>query len=264
VGYAPPETIGQRMSVMMTDDIYRINDTYLEARANGEKWLPTPPVAADLFDLDKDKKGFFKRPVIVRENAVYGEFFNHIFFQRYGYRIPGYGMVTKASPLKTSEFTHHDFIINAPDMSVMSYLSTALGLSQEEEPVLDGDWQDGPRIVFDMKPGESHWYQGFVSPNNICGKLKFIIPTALKQDRSDRQAIGQLGITLHSFYTDKLPYVHNLVRDHGLNPTDIGLNEFDEDSFIFVGPAGCSWQIISKSSTENIPATELKFELTNN
>ncbi len=264
VGYAPPETIGQRMSVMMTEDIYRINDIYIGARANGEKWLPTEPVADDLFDLDTEEKGFFKRPVIVRENAVYGDFFNHIFFQRYGYKIPGYGTIQGHSPLKTSEFTHHDFIIKAPSMEVMSYMSTALGLKAEEEPVLDGDWQVGPKVVFDMKPGESHWYQGFVSPNNICGKLKFIIPTAVKLDRSDKQKIGRLGITLHSFYTDKIEYVHSLVSLHDLNPTDIIKNEFGEQCFLFTGPADCSWQIIAKNATQNIPITELKFELTNN
>ncbi len=264
VGYAPPETIGQRMSVMMTHDIYRIHDIYKGARTYGEKWLPTEPIADDLFDLDTQEKGFFKRPVIVRENAVYGAFFNHIFFQRYGYKIPGYGSIGDHSPLKTSEFTHHDFIIKAPSMATISYMSSALGLRAEEEPVLDGDWQIGPRVVFDMKPGESHWYQGFVSPNNICGKLKFIIPTCVKLDRTDKQTIGQLGITIHSFYTDKLDYVYDLVKAHDLSPTSILKNEFGEDCFLFTGPAGCSWQIISKPSTVNVPVTELNFELTNN
>ena len=264
VGYAPPETMGQRMSVMMTRDIYRINDVYKGARDSGEKWLPTEPVADDLFNLDTEEKGFFKRPVIVRENAVYGSFFNHIFFQRYGYKIPGYGTIGDHSPLQTSEFTHHDFIINAPSMESISYMSSALGFKAEEEPVLDGDWQVGPRVVFDMKPGESHWYQGFVSPNNICGKLKFIIPTAVKLDRTDKQHIGQLGITVHSFYTDKLDYVYALVKSHNLNPTKILKNEFGEDCFLFTGPAGCSWQIIAKPSIHNKPITELKFELTNN
>ena len=264
VGYAPPETMGQRMSVMMTQDIYRIHDIYEGARNSGEKWLTTEPVADDLFDLDTDQKGFFKRPVIVRENAVYGSFFNHIFFQRYGYKIPGYGSIGEHSPLQTSEFTHHDFIIKAPSMATISYLSSALGLKAEEEPVLDGDWQNGPKVVFDMKPGESHWYQGFVSPNNICGKLKFIIPTAVKLDRTDKQKIGHLGITIHSFYTDKLDYVYTLVKSHDLQPTNILKNEFGEDCFLFTGAAGCSWQIIAKATVDNSPTTELKFELTNN
>ena len=263
VGYSRPETIGQRMAVMRTEDIFRLHDVYNNARAAGEKWLATEPIADDLFELDKGKKGFFNRPVIVRENAVYGAFFNHVFFQRYGYHIPGYGTVGEHAPLKTSEFTHHDFIIQASDMNVMSYMSSALGLKAEEEPVLDGDWQIGPRTVFMMEPGESHWYQGFVSPNNICGKLKFFIPTSVKTDRSERQRIGELGITIHSFYTDKLDYVHSLVNIHDLNPTSVNENEFGERCFVFTGPAGCSWQIIEKSSTNHSPETELKFELTN-
>lgn len=262
VAYAPPETIGQRMAVMRTKDIFRLHDIYKAARSNGEKWLVTAPIADDLFELDNGKKSFFNRPVVVRENAVYGDFFNHVFFQRYGYHIPGYGSISDKSPLQTSEFTHHDFIISATNMDEMSYLTTALGLEAEEEAVLDGDWQKGPKAVFMMQDGESHWYQGFVSPNNICGKLKFFIPTSVKTDRSANQKIGQLGITLHSFYTLKLAYVHELVTEHDLSPTKIQKNEFGEKCFVFSGPGGCSWQIIEKQEIKNKVATELKFELT--
>jgi len=263
VGYTSPETIGQRMAVMRTNDIFRLQDIYSEARQGGSKWLATEPVADDLFDLDGGKKDFFNRPVVVRENAVYGDFFNHVFFQRYGYQIPGYGTIDPSTPLQTSEFTHHDFIISTSDMSNMSYLSTALGLIAEEVPVLDGDWQEGPRSVFQMSPGESHWYQGFVSPNNICGKLKFIIPTSLKTDRSDRQSVGQLGITLHSFYTDKIEYVHKLVVQHDLSVSEILSNEFGERAFTFSDVSGCTWQILEKLESKNKPVKELKFVLTN-
>ena len=87
VGYSLPETLGSRMAVMLTTDIFRLNDIYKAARLNGkEHWLPTEPIADDLFGLDgKDKNTFFKRPVYVRESAVYGDFFTHVFFQRYGY-----------------------------------------------------------------------------------------------------------------------------------------------------------------------------------
>lgn len=264
MGYVPPETIGQRMAVMMTNDIFRLHDVFLSARKGGEQWLPTEPIAADLFDLDKGKKDFYNRPVIVRENAVYGAFFNHVFFQRYGYEIPGYGTIGQHSKLKTSELTHHDFIINAKEMSDMSYLSTALGLKAEDEPAIDGDWQDGPRSVFVMEPGFSHWYQGFVSPNNICGKMKFFIPRSTRPDASKDQVIGALGITLHSFYTPKLTFVHKLVTQHNLNPSDIGPNEFGEASFIFTGPGGVSWQIIEAPELSHEPKTEIQFQLTQN
>ncbi len=262
VGYVPPETIGQRMAVMKTEDIFRIYDTFQAAREAGGKWLPTYPISDDLFGLDDGKKSIFNRPVAVREMATYGEFFVHVFFQRYGYNIPGYGTINKESNLKTSEFTHHDFIISAPSMENISYLSSALGLKAEKEPKIDGDWLKGPKSVFMMKDGDSHWYQGFVSPNNICGKLKFFIPIGNKLDKSADQVVGAIGISLHSFYTAKLEMVHKLVTEHGLNPTEIQKNEFGEESFLFTGPAGCSWQIIKKSKTNNIPTTELNFELT--
>ncbi len=263
VGYSPPETIGQRMSVMRTKDIFRIYDIFSAARSDGKHWLPTYPVSDDLFDLDDGEKSFFNKPVIVRENAVYGAFFNHVFFQRYGYHIPGYGTIGDKSPLRTSEFTHHDFIISAPDMSVLSYLSSALGLKAEDVPELDGDWSKGPKAVFKMGDGEAHWYQGFVSPNNICGKLKFFLPTSQKTDKSHLQKLGHLGITMHTFYTEKLDLVYKLVQEHNLDPTAIQSNEYKERSFVFTCPAGCTWQLIEKGTTKNKPVTELKFELTN-
>lgn len=262
IGYAPVETIGSRIAVMRTNDIFRLYDIYKTARDEGKKpWLPTEPIADDLFGLNTGERDFFNRPILVRENAVYGEFFNHIFFQRYGYIIPGYGTIDSNTQLKTSEFTHNDFIINAKSMDQMSYLSTALGLTAEEEPSIDGDWQKGPQRVFQMEPGFSHWYQGFVSPNNICGKMKFFIPRGNKTNKSENQRIGEKGITLHSFYTPKLNMVHQLVIDHDLKPSKIQQNEFKEQSFVFTDTAGVSWQIIEKKEPpKNIPMTELTFK----
>ncbi|MFS4467195.1 hypothetical protein [Maribacter sp. 2210JD10-5] len=262
IGYAPVETIGSRIAVMRTHDIFRLYDIYETARETGkEHWLAMEPIADDLFGLNTGEKSFFQRPVLVRENAVYGAFFNHIFFQRYGYVIPGYGTIAEGTPLKTSEFTHHDFIIDAEDMSQMSYLSTALGLMAEEDPKLDGDWLKGPKRVFQMEPGFSHVYQGFVSPNNICGKLKFFIPNGIKPNASQKQRVGEKGITLHSFYTPKLDFVHDLVLKHTyLDASKIQKNEFGERSFNFKDTAGVSWQILEKNKEPiSSPKTELNF-----
>ncbi len=264
VGYAPVETIGSRIAVMMTHDIFRLYDIYQTARDVGKKlWLPTEPIADDLFGLNTGEKDFFNRPILVRENAVYGEFFNHIFFQRYGYEIPGYGTIKNDTKLKTSEFTHHDFIINTSSMEAMDYLSTVLGLQAEDAPQLDGDWLKGPKRVFQMEPGFSHWYQGFVSPNNICGKMKFFIPNGTKTNKSDQQRVGEKGITLHSFYTPKLDMVYLLAEKHeGLKITPVTKNEFNEASFIIRDTAGVTWQIIEKTQApKNTPKTELKFNL---
>jgi len=263
LGYVPPDTIGQRMSVMLTKDLFRLVDTYNAARESGEKWLATEPIADDLFGLDDQKKDFFNRPVIVRESGVYGDLFNHVFFQRYGYNIPGYGTIGEHSPLKTSEFTHHDFAIKG-NIHDLDYLQTALGLRSEEPPALNGDWQKGPKRVFQFQPGESHWFWGFVSPNNICGKLKFFVPQSHKLDLSERQRVGELGITLHSFYTPKLKMIYNLVtKDERLTVGDILENEFGEACFIFSDTVGCTWQIIEKKKTNHKPVKVLKFELVN-
>lgn len=262
VGYAPPETVGQRMSVMRTHDIFRLNDVFLDLRTKAKQaWNPTPPVFDDLYQLDSGKVSISDRRVGVRESAVYGEFFNHVFFQRYGYTIPGYGTIHESSPLQTSEFTHHDFIVAGDLAEVTDYYTSVLGLLAENDPVVDGDWQPGPQRVFQMGRGESHWYRGFVSPNNVCGKLKFFsaIDPALARNRSLRQRVGELGITLHSLYTPKLADVHQLANDHGLAPSPIQENEFSESSFVFKGPDGATWQILAEPEVSHQPVA--KFEI---
>ena len=196
VGYAPPETIGQRMAVMRTRDIIRLHDVFTDLRETAEQpWLPTEAVFDDLYDMEDGKLAIDNRRVGVREMGVWGELFNHVFYQRYGYQIPGYGTVGEDAPLQTSEFTHHDFIVAGEIGQVSAYYSDVLGLKAEGDPVIDGDWQAGPRAVFMMEPGESHWYRGFVSPNNICGKIKLFAPVDPEyvRDRSARQAVGAGG-----------------------------------------------------------------------
>ena len=267
VGYAPPETIGQRMSVMRTRDIIRLHDTFLDLRNKArEPWLSVEPVFDDLYGLQTDKVSIKERRVGVRENAVYGRFFNHVFFQRYGYTIPGYGVINEAAPLQTSEFTHHDFFVKGDLAVVTEYYMSVLGLRAETEPVISGDWQRGPRRVFLMEPGEGHWYVGFVSPNNICGKLKFFVPRDQgdARDRSRRQRVGELGITLHSLYTPVPEYVHELAVEHGLQPSSIMPNEFSERAFLVTGPDGVSWQILEQPHVANPPTTEFELVRVNN
>lgn len=267
VGYAPPETVGQRMSVMRTRDIFRLNDVYQDLRHKARQpWLPTEPVFDDLYQLDEGEVSISDRRVGVRESAVYGQLFNHVFFQRYGYTIPGYGTISDSSPLQTSEFTHHDFIVDGDLTEVTEHYSSVLGLRAENSPVIDGDWQPGPARVFLMQSGESHWYRGFVSPHNVCGKLKFFsaVDEGIERDRSDHQRIGELGITLHSLYTPELEYVHALALKHGLEPTQIMKNEFMEDAFVFKGPDGASWQILRQPTITSQPVTEFEILRVNN
>ena len=267
VGYAPPETVGQRMAVMRTEDIFRLFDVFSDLRVKSqEPWLPTEPVYDDLYDMDQGVYTITNRRVGVREMGVYGEHFNHVFFQRYGYTIPGYGTIVDSTPLKTSEFTHHDFNVSGDLDEVTNYYETVLGLVSEDPVTIDGDWLAGPRIVFGMEPGESHYYKGFVSPNDISGKLKFFSARdpAFVRDRSANQRVGELGITLHSFFSPKLEMVHDLAVQNDLKPTDIIQNEFGERSFLFVGPDQVSWQILEAPVLKVEPVTELEFQDVNN
>ena len=267
VGYAPPETVGQRMAVMRANDIMRLYDVFSDLRHKAEQpWLPTEPIFDDLYDLDQGKVSIRDRRVGVRENAVYGRDFNHVFFQRYGYAIPGYGSIGAHSPLQTSEFTHHDFVVKGDLMAVTRHYAEALGLRPEADASLDGDWQRGPGRVFMMEPGESHWYRGFVSPNNICGKLKFLSARDPEyvRDRSADQRLGAPGITLHSLYTPRLDYVRQLVADYGLQPAAIMDNEFGERAFLFTGPDGVTWQILAQPPVRHKPTLEFELLRTDN
>jgi hypothetical protein len=265
VGYSEPETIGSRMMVMKTKDIVRLTDIFKMLRhEKQQKWLPTEPLFDDPLRINKNgETDFFKRPVGVRENAVYGEYFTHVFFQRYGYEIPGYGTINDKTPLKTSELTHHDWFIKVDSMQQLMYLQTALGLKAEKPAEIDGDNLKGPKAVFMMRDGYTHWYQGFVSPNNICGKLKFFMPRGPKPNHSARQRIGELGLTLHSFYTKKLDYIYLLVKRHGLIPSAIRKNEFGERSFVVTGPEGAHWQLIERlTEPRTLPVMKSEFVFT--
>ncbi len=261
VGFAPPETVGLRMAVMRTRDIVRLADVFADLRDGaGEPWLLAGPVFDDIHDATEGEPSIVNRRAGVREMAVYGRFFNHVFFQRYGYTIPGYGVIGDHAPLGTSEFTHHDFIVAGDLAEVTDYYQSVFGLTPENDPVIDGAWQVGPRVVFQMGPGRSHWYRGFVSPNDISGKLKFFSLEGLHQadDRSARQRPGELGITLHSLWTPRLAQVHQLAVAAGLEPTVMQRNEFDERSFVLRGPDGASWQIIQRERSVWQPVTEFQ------
>ena len=262
VGFAPPETVGTRMAVMRTLDIFRLADVFTDLRDGaGEPWLLAGPVYDDLYNATDGTPSIVNRRVGVREMAVYGSWFNHVFFQRYGYTIPGYGVVGDHSPLRTSEFTHHDFVVAGDLGEVTDYYETVFGFVPENDPVIDGAWQVGPRVVFRMAPGRSHWYRGFVSPNDVSGKLKFFSLEGLHtaDDRSARQRPGELGITLHSVWTPRLDEVYRLALGAGLRPGGVRRNEFDERSFVLCGPDGASWQVIHREQSRWKPVT--RFEL---
>ena len=262
VGFAPPETVGTRMAVMRTRDIYRLADVFTDLREGaGEAWLVAGPVYDDLYDATEGVPSIVNRRVGVREMGVYGRWFNHVFFQRYGYTIPGYGVIGAHAPLATSEFTHHDFLVAGDLAEVTDYYENVLGFTPENDPVVSGAWQPGPRAVFLMEPGRSHWYRGFVSPNDVSGKLKFFSLEGLHvaDDRSARQRPGELGITLHSLWTPRLAEVHRLAAAAGLNPSPVQRNEFDEESFVLRGPDGASWQIIAREQSQWKPVTQFQL-----
>ena len=267
VGLAPPETVGQRMAVMRTRDIFRLHDIFSDARDSGEPWFVTEPVYDDLYDMtEKGPLNVIHRRTGVREMAVYGEQFNHVFYQRYGYTIPGYGTISDSSPLQTSEFTHHDFIIDGDIEEVTDYYESVLGFKQEAPAVLDGAWQPGPRHVFNMAPGTSHWYVGFVSPNNVAGKLKFFVNRDREQarNRAESQRPGFEGITLHTLWTPRLNRVVELAEGAKLELGDIQDNEFGERCIVLRGPDGATWQVIDRAGSKHPPVTDLQFKATAN
>jgi catechol 2,3-dioxygenase-like lactoylglutathione lyase family enzyme len=268
VGYAPPETIGQRLSVMMVSDIVRLDDVFKDARASGQAWLPITPVFADLFGQTEGKPDLANRRVGVRESGVYGELFNHVFFQRYGYQIKGYGTINSEAVFPASEFTHHDFIIDGDMAQLTDYYRDVLGFVAEKDISIDGDWLEGPKKVFAMPDGGSHYYRGFVSPNNICGKLKFFAPRDVRTDRAKHQRLGEQGITLHSLYSSQYPKVRRNILDSNLKVLADAQNIFGERSILFVGPDGATWEVLDqnklKTPVQNRPEIKLNLVKTPN
>lgn len=259
IGYAEPGTIGSRMMGMLTNDVYYLHDIYASARRAGESWLVTPPVVQ--YPLGDPGGGFFERPIIGREMAVYGNLCNHLFFQRNGYTVPGYGNIHHSTRLGTSEVTNHDFFVMIDSLQQLNYLVDVLGLEADGEPSLNGEWLDAPRELYLLNPGETYLFQSWQSPNNVCGKIRYFMPTGDKPNRSDRQKLGREGITGHTFYT---PYMERLwlaVQDAGLKPGPVGPNEFGERGFVFRGPEGATWQIIERTrppANEPIPFLHLQ------
>lgn len=267
VGFAPPQSVGTLMAVMRTSDIFRIADVFADLRDGaGEPWLLAGPVYDDLYNATEGTPSIVNRRVGVREMAVYGQWFNHVFFQRYGYTIPGYGVIGEHSPLGASEFTHHDFVVAGDLAEVTDYYESVFGFVPENDPVINGAWQAGPQVVFQMEPGRSHWYRGFVSPNDVSGKLKFFSLEGLHvaDDRSARQRPGELGITMHSLWTPRLDRVHGLAVAGGLNPGPVQLNEFGEQSFVVSGPDGATWQVIQRQRSAWEPVTRFQLVDVNN
>jgi hypothetical protein len=266
VGYAQPETVGQRMLVMRTNDIFRLYDVFGDARKSGEKWLPTEPIYDDLYKMTEGKLNVLNRRVGVREMAAYGELVNIVFFQRYGYTIPGYGSISDETPLRTSEVTHNDFMISGSTKQDMldqtNYYRDVLGFKPEGDVVLDGDWQQGPKRVFNMTDGSSHWYRGFVSPNNISGKMKFFVNPDERPDRSSEQKPGHKGITLHSVYSPKMTKIRNLALKYAIKVSEETRNEFGEKAFVISGPDGSTWQVLEQPEIKNSPTLKLNFSQT--
>lgn len=262
VGYSQPGTIGMRVAAMMTSDITWLHDVYADARAGGEHWLVTDPIRQGVLGDDKGPFSFYERAVTTREMAVYGEEFNHLFYQRFGYTIPGYGNIHLGTKLGTSEITHHDLFVRLDSLNQLDYLVTALGLEADGPPAMEGEWLEGPRTLYMLRPGETYWFQTFRSPNNICGKLRFFMPVDPRADKSALQRPGYDGITAHTFYTPRLNVLWTQVTEANLSPTPIMPNEFGERCFVFRGPEGNTWQIIEKMTApinEAIPVFHLQM-----
>ncbi len=262
VGYAPPDTPGQRMAVTRTADIMRMIDLFRAERLLRQPWLVTEPVLDSIYQEDTTSPGLYNRPQAVRESGIWGDWFNHVIFQRYGYDLPGYGYINEDSVLRASEFTHHDFILDRPLAGAIDYYVTALGFKPEiDAPVIGGDWSLGPQTIFAMPPGHTHEYMGMVSPNNICGKLKFFAPVdRVAASRMEKVAINAKGINMHSLFVDNPSAVRRLLSEQGIESKPISRNEFGETSFVFTGPDDAHWQILKLRKKPSKPAvTEFKL-----
>lgn len=246
VGYSPPGSVGTRLLGMVTTDIFNLYDIYQDARESGEIWLPTLPFRQSLTQ-DTGPAGFYDRQYTYREMAVYGPWVNHLFTQRYGYTVPGYGNIHLATRLNTSEIVHHDFWVQIDSMAQLSYLERILGFIPDQDPYFSGDFHPSAAHLYHLKPGEAFWAQDYSSPNNIGGKLRFFVPLFTRTAKPLQPMPGRNGVCAHTFYTPHIDLVWNAAVKEKLRVTPISPNEFGERCFIFRGPEGTTWQVIHRT-----------------
>jgi uncharacterized glyoxalase superfamily protein PhnB len=238
----------------LTNDIVQLRDAYLQAIAEGEQWVVSETIR-NIIREGNIGKGFFNRFVGVREMMVLGEEVRHVYFQRYGYTVPGYGTVPASSPLGVSEGTHSAVVV--PDLSQLDFYSEVLGLklegissappaTRDEHPEFNIPGTSNGINVLMREPGEVYHYATLTTPTASVGRIYVMSPGAPTEDLRAKSCPGVKGLCLLTYKVNDIEAYHaRISASRATKVTPLIANEFGELAFNFVSPDGITWGIIS-------------------
>jgi len=255
LGLVRPLTVGSRWFTSRTADIMQLRDAYMDAVAQGEKWLVSDLVR-NIIRQGQQGAGFYERFVGVREMMVLGAETRQVFFQRYGYDVPGYGVLDPASPLAVSEGTHMGIVV--PDLTQLDFYTEVLGLKLEnryEVPAAQPDPRsevvvpgNNPDLhVLMRRPGETYAYATLVTPQAKVGRIYLVMPQDPRPDMRDQARPGVAGLCLATYRVSNLTEYHQRVSESKAGEvSSVQSNEFGESSFSFTAPDGVKWALLSQ------------------
>lgn len=246
---------GGRWGVLLTQKILDILNHVEDAIANGEPWNYIFPHWLQVYNMDKGEP-FFDKPVGVREGIALHPLYRMALFERYNYEKPNYGKVDDCSFLKTSQFTHHGFLIRSDDPAPLDFYENALGLLKQKQHTLGGKptCSSGNKQTFALDDHEIYHIHDFDDPRSslnikghLSGRLK-IVRMAEDADMPnvyDKSSPGSLGMSLLTYQIRDINDYRRRVIDGGATAvTEIVDNEFGVPSISFVAPDGNAWNLV--------------------
>ncbi len=256
LGLVRPLTVGGRWLTARTSDIMRLRDAYMDAVTQGEEWVVSELIR-NIIREGKEGAGFYERFVGVREMMVLGQETRQVYFQRYGYDVPGYGTIADTSPLGVSESTHMGIVV--PDLSQLDFYSEVLGLKLENRhEVLPAQPDTRPDVTMSgntaaihplmRREGETYSFVTFVTPRANVGRMYVVAPQDKQPDMRDHSRPGVTGLCLSTYLVSNLEeYRVRISASTATAVTPINANEFGEPSFSFTAPDGTAWALVGKS-----------------
>jgi catechol 2,3-dioxygenase-like lactoylglutathione lyase family enzyme len=252
--FARPLTVGSRWLTSRTADIVRLRDAYMDDIKAGTGWVVSELVR-QVIRQGQEGSNFYAHFAGVREMMVLGQETRQVYFQRYGYDVPGYGTIVGDSPLAVSEATHGGIAI--PSLTFLNFYTEAMGLKLEgqiDNPAAQPNAR--PEITFAGNSeaigplmrvkGETFQHATLVTPEVNVGRLYLVVPQDSTLDLRSRSRPGVNGLCLFTYRVSHIAVYHKRVLLNGAtNVSEIRPNEFGEHSFTFTAPDGIVWNLVS-------------------
>lgn len=254
-----PLTVGSRWFASRTADIVAVRDAYMDAIQAGERWTVSDLIR-NIIVVGHEAEGFYDRFQGVREMMVLGQEVRQVYFQRYGYHVPGYGTIEPDAPLPVSEATHSSIVI--ANLSQVSFYVDVLGLKQEQvvdAPPAAPDPRPDVTIrgnseglsVLMRRAGEVYHFSTLVASSDTAGVGRIYVfqPQDTAPNLQSCARPGVTGLCLLTYRVrDLATYHQRLSQSAASNLTPILPNEFGEPTLCFDAPDGTAWSLIEFGS----------------